>query len=69
MSQTNTRKVSRPAQGINTLSRPNKPPRWNPKTDVVNATPRVRGQGSLSKPGKPPKWSPKPDAAPRVRQS
>ena len=63
------KKVARPAQGVNTLSRPRKPPKWNPTLDVVNATPKVVSQGKLSKPSPRPKWSPKPDRAPKVRQS
>ena len=63
------KKVARPAQGQNTLSHPRKPPTWNPKVDVVNATPTVVSRGTVSKPVPLKKWSPRPDKAPRVRQS
>jgi hypothetical protein len=67
MSQTNTRTVSRPAQGVNSV--PRKPGKWNPSGDPA---PKVVSRGTLSRPAKLGKWSPRVDAAnrrPVVRQS
>jgi hypothetical protein len=50
------RTIARPAQGVNTLSRPRKLPKWAPKPEP--AAKQVT-RGTLSRPTPLPKWNPR----------
>jgi hypothetical protein len=63
MSQTNTRTLSRPAQGNN--STPVKPPRLSFESDSGALGPVV-GRGTVSRPTPLKRWSPKAQSAPKI---